>query len=254
MKSRYFTSKLTMQNRQAILRILGLESFRFLLFEAMGDVFLRVQENCGEVRKTLLEPATMNEAKTFISQYSHPILYLQHGASGRQLPVQSPLETLSLWEEIIPFPISIFSRGFSSIDSAIKIEPERVREAFSDLFVQLQKLEEKMAETELSILWLHNEQVEMPLLLHYVRKRRIHVGISDVLPAITQLHREGRLTEEMLLETFGTQTAFFNLDLAQSFESTCPIARLKSVVEAALEPTLQAKLTSHQSEPIVTFS
>lgn len=249
MKRRYFTSKLTLEDRRKILRVLGLGQYRFLLFELSGEIILRALETVGSQTSSLLEPLGISDAKKFVEAYPFPVLSLQYSEGGRQLTQRPVNESLSLWEEILPFPFSLFSKHFYSAEKNPAIYPERTWEDLQALFHVLQLFEEKMAETELSVVWLHSAGEEVAFVTHYVRKRRLHVGTSSVLNDLVTEFRHGTLTPDMLFETFGTQAAFFKVDLTA--ESSDPILKLTEAFHKATQNPFQAflsQLTPHLTE------
>ena len=76
----------------------------------------------------------------------------------------------------------------------------------------LTELEERMSHTEVSCLWVKGVRSELPVLFHFVRKKRIRVGTDAHLYGLSEKYKNGVLTPELLQEHFGTRAAFFYLD------------------------------------------
>lgn len=247
MKRRYCVTKISQREKQHFLQVAGFHSFRFFFLEVSGESILRALEVRGTHCSVQLEPVTLSQMKEFSRSYPDPILFLQSPEGASPSSLRTFNENATLWEEICPFPFSLFARYFNSAEGGVHISPDPIRQAFSQLFSALQCLETKMAETELSILWFHSPEQEIAFLCHYVRKRRLGVGTSAELLQIAKDFSEGGLTKNKLFEMFGTQTSFFNVDLSENTAEN-PILRISAALEKATQEPFQVLVSHLQTE------
>jgi hypothetical protein len=206
--SKFFTPPLTREDRDAFYRCLGLGAFEFFFVETFGPLTVRAISMHGLRRRALLSLGTIEGGL--------PVLRLEHPA--QQLPEEPIQLPRTLWEEVFPYPFSLMGRLFGpQADAGLTLTPPSTKAQLKLLWEAFNRLEEAMAATEVSCLWIRGgptgDPVELPILFHHVRRRRVRVGTAPHLLELGGSYRRGTLTPDALREHFGTHSAFFYLGL-----------------------------------------
>lgn len=208
--SKFFTPPLSDDDRSLFFRCLGFTDMRYRLLETCGTIVLRAKHYQG------LEGQALLGTVAALQSSPEPLLLRRHAMQSlTEEPLHRPP---SLWEELFPYPFSLVGRLFEEEpDRQLQLTPPALKTQLKLLWDALQSLETRMSETEVSCLWLRGGSaeapLELPILFHYVRKKRIRVGTAPSLRDMGETYRRGLLGDEALWEHFGTQSAFYYLGL-----------------------------------------
>lgn len=204
--SKFFTPPLLETDRRALYQFLGLENFGFFFVEKLGDLVLSHRRVRGGTLVPLLEtPAEKN----FDADGTLPTFTLEY--TSYPPPVQAIGRTTGLWEDLFPFP---FSRLIGSPESNPRVVgPASATAALRKLYDAISNLEEQMAQTELSLLWAKRGEARFPVLVHYVRYRRVRLGTSPELLARVSDWEKRQAPISELESQFGTRLDFLPLTI-----------------------------------------
>lgn len=225
-QAKYFTPPLNDFDRKRLFASLGLANLEFIYVETLSKVLLQIIEVKGTDQTHILRPAVFEELSQAFGEI--PIVHYRHGSS-HYLDQRSISATPTLWEVLFPFPFNQLS------SSQVQILPEAWANGIRKLYGSLAELENKMSETELSCLWVQGVSESMPILFHYVRKRRVRVGTCKQLESLRDEFLAGHLSSELLKSRFGTQTSFFFLSL----ESVLPEGNVVSELSERIQGLTQ---------------
>ena len=103
--SRFFTPPLSRRDRETFYLCLGFGEFEYYFLEACGPLVLRAKRMQGLTGTTLLS-ATLAGAPSL-----SPLVMRRY--DSQQLPEESVQRSLSLWEEVFPYPFSLIGRLFA---------------------------------------------------------------------------------------------------------------------------------------------
>lgn len=198
--SKFFTPPLSSRDRELFLRCLGLDALKVFFLETTGHCILRSLEVTGASLMPRLDPMTLDTSLASLS----PLLWLKDPPSHLKLQPAQP--TCSLWEELFPYPFSLFPLAFHrDTNDSLEIRPVDLKEALSYLMSALLQLESHLSATELGFLWMRRSGVELPLLFHFVRGKRVRLGVA---PHLAELG-----TDPVTLKaSLGTQVSLLRLD------------------------------------------
>jgi len=220
--SKCLTPSLTVADREAVQTALGLGDWSYFFLEITGKWVVRAWDVNGISAVPKLVPMTFNswlEARELKDKPTFAVHY--EGFQPVPTPAQRPL---TLWEELFPYPLSALSLAFSPrAGRRLEVFPSEAREELEKLGKALERLEQVISNTELSCLWLIGPAVDLPVLFHYVRRRRVRVGIA---PYLAPLRPEGGSlpSRERLTQFFGTQTVLYPFTVSRN-PSISPVLR-----------------------------
>ena len=182
----------------------------FMFVEMSGTLVLRARQFVGAEAEALLLPVSL-EPNDPGTEYER-LLVARH---PNQLLEITPIQKVTtLWEEIFPYPFNLIGTQFAGGQGPqLIIWPQTWKQELISLWEALAELEERMSHTEVSCLWVKGVRNELPVLFHFVRRKRIRVGTDPHLYGLSEKYKSGALTPQSLQEHFGTRAAFFYLDL-----------------------------------------
>ena len=203
--SKFFTPPLYESDRREIYRKFGLESLEYFYTEKWGDQLLSRRLCLGGKITPRLNPPIGESFKPQVTVHHrfHP-------------PYVEPLNRgLSFWEDLFPFPFNRLALLFlNNTDFNIEVSRSEFTAQLRRLWGSLQRLEDQMAQTEISLLDIRSHSEHFPLLVHYVRYRRVRVGTSEPLKQLIRDWSHNGSPEGELEKYFGTRVDYYPLNLA----------------------------------------
>ena len=129
----------------------------------------------------------------------------------------------------------------------LEVFPTEARAELEKLGRALERLEQAISQTELSCLWLIGPTVDLPVLFHYVRRRRVRVGIA---PYLAPLRPEGGSlpSRERLTQFFGTPTVIYPFHLSRN-STTSPLLRAAEGLMALAQTPLISDQSASKLKP-----
>ena len=161
-----------------------------------------------------------------------------------------------VFENILPFPYCyLFSRKSSHF--SVSYGPKKFELDLELLQVQAQRLEQELTRFELSVLWFHGGEDNLPLLLHFVRKKLVRVGTLPRLIELVSKYQQKSLTPADLRQFFGTNAAFFEFKVDNFNNLDSPIESLTQTIrEMVNNPSFRIvgeSLVSLESPSVIDF-
>lgn len=239
--SHFVTPSFSRPDRTAWCKALGLENVPFLYVETSGTLVLRAARiQAGEVSPLL----------TVEEDSSIPLWKIEHES---HLPVISPAWGAGgMWETLFPYPLCLLPLLLHPREEVrLQISPADSREEWFDVYKAFRELEERMARTEISCLWIRPAAplFPMPVLTHFVRRRCVRVGTAPHLLELGETYERGELSSEFLGKHFGTQAAFFVLDLTEVSSSHSALVTLTRALQQAVQnPENAVEFRLHREE------
>ncbi|MSP18054.1 MAG: hypothetical protein EXR74_00640 [Bdellovibrionales bacterium] len=252
--SRYFTPTLGKKDKETILTSLGLSGASFRLLENVATQNLFTQ-NWGETGpKTEITEFSNRGSEVAQIELMEQQISVEHmvwGGASLAFPKEK-----KLFEAILPYPHALFFTGENK-DLNIQFAPEAFSKKMVSLRLLANQLEDALSHFELSVLWIRNSESAFPLLFHFVRKKLIRVGtLSSLLELGAKFEQEG-LSPSDLRQFFGTNAAFFSLDLRGSHKPLSPWDSLiGSITQCLTEQSARVvgeSLQSIDSPPLLDF-
>ncbi len=188
--------------RQWVFALMSLEKLSYRLTETVENLVLRERD---VVDGKIVHRVGNSPSIDF------PVLRIDY--APRRLLTQE--RERSLWNALFPRPFSTLEAFFVPKDGArTNAEPASFLAQLENLHQTLAQLQEKLCHTELSCLYLTDQDMSLPLLLHFSKHRLMGAEAATSLTEWDGQVREDKLSRETLQNVFGTPTSFARLDLS----------------------------------------
>lgn len=227
--SKFLTPALTASDRAGLTRLLGLDQMRFLYHESsvgFSHLYNVPNESVAALSESQLERWIAEQALDFAVVIDQ--------TNRRNISVSMPpIETLGLWESLVPFPLDLFAmKAKLPPGVSIRVFPAIAETEIHQLQVRVKELEEKLAGYEAALLWLESGEERFPLLLHFVRKKLVRVGTAERLFELGERFEAGQLSEAQLDQAMGTRSCFLPVHVFHD-PGAAPLQNLAGAIERA---------------------
>lgn len=225
--SKYFTPVIQGTERDLVNEILNLGKLDLLLVETFEGKALIAQiwrDNLATTQNTFQDLTNKNKvglAEPFFTVFVDHAKLINHETS-------EPLKC-GLLGYLLPYPQRLLFQT-DPLNFRSRFEPPEFSQKLNDVRRVANQLETKLSEFELSVLWIRRGDLNLPLLFHFVRKNLIRVGTLPSLDRLTEEFKRGSLSPQNLRQFFGTQAAFFDLNLEQFQDASCPLNQIKDAI------------------------
>lgn len=173
--SKFFTPPLSDASRWALLNSLGLSHFNFQVAEVWEEKVLSVKRFCGERSVVLLDGLDTAGLARNISEQETPLAIFRHSKSA--LGSDTVCRERSLWGDLFPSPLNRFQDPLPDIE--LEFFPHSFGVQLEKVAKFLLELEKLLSSAEFSLLEIRKEGRSDTLCFHYVRGRRMRVGLWD---------------------------------------------------------------------------
>ena len=229
--SKYFTPILEERDKLVLLQLLGLDKASFQLVEEVLQQKVLIQNWDEEGAKTqILDPLFPDSSQSHLETQLAKI-WVSHSSLVEDVEIGH--SRFCLFDQIIPYPYSFFFREDTQ-NRNIRFSPPEFLKGVHDLRAVANQLGSQLANFELSVLWIRGFETSFPLLFHFGRKKLIRVGTLSSLHNLVEKFEQKQLSSADLRQFFGTQAAFFEVNLSQFRDVICPWERLTSAINRCL--------------------
>lgn len=227
--SKFLTPTLTVSDRATISRLLGLDQARFLYHESSVG-FSHLYNVPGQAVAALSE----QQIDRWIAEHALDFALVIDQPNRKNTAVSLPaLETLGLWESLMPFPLDLFAAKTKlPAGVTLRVFPAVAEAELYQLQTRIKELEEKLSGYEAALLWLESGEERFPLLLHFVRKKMVRVGSAERLFELGERFEAGQLNESQLDQAMGTRSRFLPVHVFHD-PGASPLQNLAGAVERA---------------------
>lgn len=229
--SKYFTPVIQSSDRKLFTEILGLNAIDLSVIEQLEGRIINLQNwTNGKSTVIITNPGNMTNVNSNEIPKSRSIT-VEH----RELVTEDksgPTKS-GFIGKLLPYPYSlVFDQGETNFN--LRYSPTDFSDSLKEIHDLIRQLEARMADFELSVLWAKRAEKAIPLLFHFVRKELIRVGTLPTLYILAEDFKGGLLTPSKLRQFFGTQAAFFELNLDFSQHLSCPLQQIKASINRCL--------------------